>query len=216
MVVCLLIASLLISPHFAAAIDMIRVQAVFNRMGGKPQLLLDWQKLLIEGRDLPISEKLKMVNHFFNRKIEFATDQAVWEQNDHWATPMELLSKGSGDCEDYVIGKYFALLSLDVTIDKLRLIYVKAQVEESSGMRIQAHMVLAYYPSPYVEPLLLDNLIMDIVPASRRPDLQPVFSFNHRGIFNGVNAENNPGRGGVGRYTRWQDLLQRARDEGFD
>lgn len=39
-------------------------------------------------------------------------------------------------------------------------------------------MVVAYYPAPDAEPLILDNLLTTILPASERPDLIPVFSFN--------------------------------------
>jgi hypothetical protein len=80
----------------------------------------------------------------------------------------------------------------------------------------QAHMVLAYYASPDAEPLILDNLITDIRPASRRADLSPVFSFNSQGIFNGVDAKTKPEKGGVTQLSRWSELLQRARAEGFD
>ena len=48
---------------------------------------------------------------------------------------------------------------------------------------MQAHRVLAYYPTPEVEPLILDNLVSDMHPASRRPDLLPVFSFNAQGLW---------------------------------
>ena len=35
----------------------------------------------------------------------FASDAEVWGQTDYWASPLEMLAKGRGDCEDYVIGK---------------------------------------------------------------------------------------------------------------
>ena len=44
-------------------------------------------------------------------------------------------------------------------------------------------MVLAYYPQPNTEPLILDNLVTSVRPASRRPDLTPVFSFNSEGLW---------------------------------
>jgi hypothetical protein len=77
-------------------------------------------------------------------------------------------------------------------------------------------MVLAYYPQPEAEPLVLDNLIGDIRPASRRPDLVPVFSFNSEGVFTGVSAKDSNPAAGVGRLSRWEDLLKRAHAEGFE
>ncbi len=203
------------SSQWAFALDMNLVQQTFKRMGGKPQALAEWQNLLQEAKDLPINEKLKRVNTFFNHHITFAEDIDVWGQDDYWATPMESLSKGRGDCEDYVIAKYFVLRELNVPEKQLRLIYVKAHIGRVDSEVEQAHMILAYYPTPDEEPLILDNLITDIRPASRRPDLRPIFSFNSEGVFVGVTGSASVGPGGVGRLSRWADLLQRAHAEGF-
>jgi predicted transglutaminase-like cysteine proteinase len=211
-----LVSYMLCQPLLSAfALDMTQIQATFQKMGGRPQALLDWQKLLHDAKDLPINDKLKRINEFFNRHITFGEDIDVWGQEDYWATPMESLSKGKGDCEDYVIAKYFVLRELNVPDQQLRLIYVKARIGGPDSTVQQAHMILAYYPSPDVEPLVLDNLITDIRPASRRPDLQPIFSFNSQGIYAGVAANSAVGPGGVGRLSRWADLLQRAHAEGF-
>lgn len=203
-------------PLLVYSLDWAKIQAQFLRLGGKPADLLAWQRLLQQNKELPVAEKLKRVNDFFNQRLEFGDDISVWGQDDYWATPMETLAKGRGDCEDFVIAKYFSLLQLQVPNDSLRLIYVKAKLGSNSQPLLQAHMVLAYYPSPDAEPQILDNLIGEIRPASRRNDLQPVFSFNKQGIFAGVAANAVLGPGGVGRLSRWQELLQRASQEGFD
>lgn len=166
--------------------------------------------------DAPIDTKLKKVNEFFNRKVLYTDDQEAWGQSDYWATPMESLARGKGDCEDYVIAKYFTLRNMNVSDTQLRLIYVKARIGGPSSQIQQAHMILAYYPTADGEPMVLDNLITDIRPASRRNDLLPIFSFNGQGVFAGTAANAALGPGGTGRLTRWQDLLERARREGFD
>lgn len=160
-------------------------------------------------------DKLKKVNEFFNRNIRFVDDQANWGQNDYWATPLETLGKGQGDCEDYVIAKYFSLGLVGVPVDKLRLVYVQARTGTSSGTASQAHMVLAYYPEPDDEPYVLDNLVGDVRLASRRPDLAPVFSFNAKGIFSGAGSQVIAPAVGAGRLSRWEDLLKRVAAEGF-
>jgi predicted transglutaminase-like cysteine proteinase len=128
---------------------------------------------------------------------------------------MESIGQGAGDCEDFAIAKYFTLRESGVVPTKLRLIYVRATTGSAAGAPSQAHMVLAYYAHPEAEPLVLDNLISDIRPASRRPDLVPVFSFNSDGVFTGGAKDNAPSAG-TGRLSRWEDLLKRARAEGFD
>ena len=120
-----------------------------------------------------------------------------------------MLSRGQGDCEDFAIAKYFALMAAGVPSTKMRLVYVRAQ----TGAVSQAHMVLAYYEEPGAEPLILDNLLGDIRPASRRPDLTPVFSFNAEGLWQGV----GPSSAGdpSARLSRWRAVLAKAKAEGW-
>ena len=43
------------------------------------------------------------------------------EKKDYWATPIEFMGTGAGDCEDYAIAKYFSLINLGIPEDKLRI-----------------------------------------------------------------------------------------------
>lgn len=175
-----------------------------------------WQNLLTGLRNASDTERLRKVNEFFNRQVTFGDDQGIWSQGDYWATPLETLGRGAGDCEDFVIAKYFSLKAAGVASEKLRLIYVRAKIGSGDAAASQAHMVLAYYAQPESEPLVLDNLIGDMRPASRRTDLIPVFSFNSEGVFTGVSAKEATPDAGVGRLSRWEDLLKRAKVEGFN
>jgi len=156
--------------------------------------------------------RLASVNQFFNRRVVFTEDVDTWGENDHWASPLETLDQGRGDCEDYAIAKYFSLLATGMPAARLRLVYVRAQIGGPGGA-LQAHMVLAYYAQPGAEPLILDNLISEVRPASRRPDLAPVFSFNSDGLWQGVGAQSagDP----TARLSRWREVLAKARAEGF-
>ena len=157
--------------------------------------------------------KIVAVNQFFNHRITYAEDSDVWGQIDYWASPLELLEKGRGDCEDYVIAKYFSLLALGMPTAKLRLVYVRAHLAGPRGA-VLAHMVLAYYETVGAEPLILDNLVGDVKPASARGDLEPVFSFNSDGLWQGTGAQSagDP----VARLSKWRDVLAKARAEGFN
>ena len=172
--------------------------------------------MLQTGKNWTGEARLQKVNQFFNRRIIYADDTEAWGQSDYWATPLESLAKGKGDCEDYVIAKYFTLLNLGIAENQLRLIYVKARLGGVNSQIQQAHMVLAYYPNMESDPLILDNLINDIRSSARRPDLTPVFSFNGQGVFAGAAANASLGQGGVSRLSKWQNLLERARNEGFE
>ncbi|WP_306460955.1 transglutaminase-like cysteine peptidase [Neptunomonas phycophila] len=150
--------------------------AYINQLGNEygeeaKRRLIAWQNLIKESADLPEKEKLARVNNFFNQ-VRFLDDIDHWKQKDYWATPLEFLISNGGDCEDFSIAKYYTLRELGVDIDKMSIAYVKA-LELN-----QAHMVLTYYDTPSSVPLVLDNLIADIKPASQRPDLLHVYSFN--------------------------------------
>jgi predicted transglutaminase-like cysteine proteinase len=201
----------------ARALDTLRLQQAAAAMGPRAErMALELRDLLARVAPLDDPGRLEQINRFYNRQVSFGTDQAVWGQVDHWATPLETLSKGLGDCEDYAIGKYFTLLSAGVSAQRLRLVYVRAQMAVPTGQpsESQAHMVLAYYADTAAEPLILDNLMPDIRPASRRPDLTPVFSFNRDGLWNGAgpHSAGDP----QARVSRWRDVLQRVRAEGFE
>lgn len=177
------------------------------------RLYREWQRLVLTLRREPNeSIRLRDVNAFFNQRIRFAEDIEVWKQVDYWATPLETMSRGAGDCEDFTIAKYFTLRELGVAPEKLRLTYVKARIGDAASTVTQAHMVLAYYVTPAAEPLILDNLIGSIRPASQRPDLTPVFGFNMDGIW--VAGSKNP-NSGAERLTRWRQLLDKMHAEGF-
>lgn len=168
--------------------------------------------VLAAAQPLDDTAKLVAINDFYNRRIVFGEDQEVWQQVDYWASPLETLNQGRGDCEDYAIAKYFSLLALGIPTAKLRLVYVRAELGGPGGVQ-QPHMVLAYYATPGGEPMILDNLLAELRTASRRPDLTPVFSFNSDGLWQGVGG---PSAGDpVSRLSRWRAVLAKARTEGF-
>lgn len=154
-------------------------------------------------------QRLKDINDFFNRRVNFREDNATWGQADYWASPLESLERRAGDCEDYAIAKYFSLAAAGVPTARLRMVYVRARMQGQS----LAHMVLAYHAEPGAEPLILDNLRSEVLPASQRPDLTPVFSFNTEGLWQGVGqvTAGDP----LARLSLWRDLVAKVRAEGF-
>lgn len=186
-------------------------QLLTGRFGaGHVPLLLDWQRMLDEERNRPEGDRLRHVNDFFNQRIIFDDDLSIWGRSDYWATPTEIIGQGRGDCEDFSIAKYYSLLDLGIPVNKLRLVYVRASLSGRAGTFPQAHMVLAYYATPNADPLVLDNLNPRILPATRRRDLAPIFSFNSTGLWQGTGNQTSRNT-----LSRWQDLLTRARAEGF-
>jgi len=209
----LLLACMVVAAFHPRAWDAERMLAAAQKQG--PRALAGaraLQALMQSVSDADDDAKLRTLNEFFNRRIQSREDSELWGQVDYWASPLETLEKGAGDCEDFAIAKYFSLIALGMPVNKLRLVYVRAQIGGPGGL-VQAHMVLAYYAVPNAEPLILDNLITDVRPASRRPDLAPVFSFNSEGLWQGVGG---PSAGDpTARLSRWREILAKARTEGF-
>ncbi len=133
-------------------------------------------RLLAELEGQSIEVQLREVNRFFNQ-FEYREDQEHWGEEDYWATPSEFIGTMRGDCEDFVVAKYFALRKLGVPDERLYLTYVKALKQNV------AHMVLSYFPTPSSIPQILDNYNPKIMRADKRRDLLPVYSFNAKSLF---------------------------------
>jgi predicted transglutaminase-like cysteine proteinase len=140
--------------------------------------LLAWRDLMADAEKRRASDRelLALVNRFFNQ-LHFIDDRIQWRQEDYWATPVEFLASGGGDCEDFAIGKFFTLINMGIAESKLTLTYVKSLTLN------QAHMVLSYYAHPDAIPLILDNIDQTVKPATERGDLRPVYSVNGSGLW---------------------------------
>ncbi|WP_407651841.1 transglutaminase-like cysteine peptidase [Halopseudomonas oceani] len=185
-----------------------RINTLYNPDMQAQWRLQEWRTLLDDSQTLNDQQKLEAVNDFFNQRLRFSDDISIWGEVDYWASPAESMVKGAADCEDYSIAKYFSLRRAGIPNDQLRLTYVKA-LELN-----QAHMVLTYYATPDSEPLVLDNLTDRILPASHRNDLLPVYSFNAEGLW--LAGRGNSQTGSAKQLSRWQDLLKKMQNEGFD
>lgn len=173
-----------------------------------PPRLKVWQRLVHDNQAATASGRadatgLKLVNGFFNQ-VPYLSDMSNWGVEDYWATPIEMLGSFGGDCEDYCIGKYLSLKEIGVPIEKLRITYVRA-------LRLgESHMVLAYYPTPDADPLILDNLNGEIRPASQRPDLEPVYGFNDDDLWD---TSGSVRKGGASNVRLWRELLEKLAKE---
>jgi predicted transglutaminase-like cysteine proteinase len=163
-----------------------------------------WDHLLQSSKSKTTIEKLHLVNDFFNQ-MKWTDDKELWDSRDYWATPIESLIRNAGDCEDFSIAKYFTLLELGVSVNQLKISYVKIMELD------QSHMVLAYYPSPDADPLIMDNMKSDILNTSQRSDLKLMFNFNDEGIW----SQKAPSirMDSVSKIRHWSDLIKRMSNE---
>jgi predicted transglutaminase-like cysteine proteinase len=125
----------------------------------------------------PEDKVVVAVNRFFNQ-LEFSPDIQNWKKKDYWASRLEFLGKGQGDCEDFAVAKFLTMMQLGVPKQKLFLTYVKA-----IGYPEAAHLVVTYYQKPGTVPFVLDNYNKRILPATQRRDLVPVYSFTANDLY---------------------------------
>jgi predicted transglutaminase-like cysteine proteinase len=209
------LAAVLLACLFAlgiAAPDFDRMLMLAQQQYGAnaAQTVAAWRKLIEESANLAENDKLNKVNTFFNRRVLYKTDMEVYKVEDYWATPLEFMGHGAGDCEDFVIAKYMTLRALGVPNERLRLVYVRYQTGNTAPI---AHMVLGYYAQPTEEPVILDNMVTSIRPASMRTDLTPVYSFNSDGLW--VGGATTSSADPTTRLSRWRDVLERMRQDGL-
>jgi len=160
---------------------------------------LKYNKMLEQAEALSTRNKLQLVNNFFNQ-VPYKSDLKNWKQEDYWATPLEFLARGKGDSEDYVIAKYFALHTLGVDPKKLYFTYV------DSNKFNRPHMVLSYFETPSAQPFILDNINKEILSASERSDLSPVYNFNPH-----VTQDKEGKDLQLGTHKKWEKLYKRVK-----
>ncbi|MDN5053443.1 transglutaminase-like cysteine peptidase [Aliarcobacter butzleri] len=183
-----------LSADFASESLIDKVEKKYNKFAKNRFVALN--KLLEKIKNEDVQTKLEKVNDFFNN-VKYSSDQKIYGVSDYWATPIEFLARDEGDCEDYVIAKYFALEYLGVPTSKMFLSYVK--VKKSN----EAHMVLSYFETPTSEPIILDSLKKVILPASKRDDLTPVFNFNPNILKGNKTAA----------HKKWDTLIQNYKEQ---
>jgi predicted transglutaminase-like cysteine proteinase len=69
--------------------------------------------------------KVGLINRAIDLAIRPVSDEVQWRLPDHWNTPFETLQSGQGDCEDYAIVKYVALLQAGISGNDLKIVIVK-------------------------------------------------------------------------------------------
>jgi predicted transglutaminase-like cysteine proteinase len=156
---------------------------------------------------LDLDARAEFVNVAVNQRVDYAPDPASAPGGDIWSTPYETLARGTGDCEDFAITKFFLLLASGVPVRGLRLLYARHRWPDLMAQPVPHLVAVARWP--LVDPWVLDCINPLLVALSRRDDLEPVFSFDQSSVWPKVNAEPVPaGRSGI---IRWRTTQARTR-----
>lgn len=112
---------------------------------------------------------LRKVDSYFN-KIPYALDKDVYGKDDYWASPAEFLSKGAGDCEDFVLAKYFALQDLGWDENKMHIVLLWDEKE-----KIHHAVLLVRHEE---QEWLLDNGNRRLMTATGADHYTPLYAVN--------------------------------------
>ena len=198
---------LLLDLNALESFDSRTVKNMKNKYGSKVYKRLEiWDNMLINAKHTKTLNKLKYVNDFFNR-VRYISDIKHWRVIDYWATPFEFVGTGAGDCEDYAIAKYFALIRLGIPERKLRISYVKLL---KRGTKFeQAHMILSYYHKANSTAIILDNVNKRLKLVSQRKDLKLIYSFNAGGLYQSKTRGQGQIKVGSNNLHKWKNLVNK-------
>jgi len=120
-----------------------------------------------------------------NREVNLAIKQIPMDESKpwdpglavRWSAPLESLASGSGDCKDYAIIKYVALIAAGVAPEDLNLVVVQdlAVRNEHNG-----HVVVAVHVDGRW--LVLDNRWLALAQDDELPRFVPKYLIDHNGV----------------------------------
>ena len=174
-ILLLLLASILLAGTYPSFTNS-ELRAIKKNNIISKNRIVDYQKTLLTLKTVDQETQLNKVNFYLNRLLP-QYDDVINNKLDNWATPKEFLTVGYGDCEDYVIIKYYSLIKLGFDEKKLFITIVKEKFKGGN------HMVLAYFKNKNESPLVLDNLSFKILDLRTREDLEAQLFINTTGVY---------------------------------
>jgi predicted transglutaminase-like cysteine proteinase len=130
--------------------------------------------VIAEGRAHEGRARIGIINRAINLAIRPTSDLAQWGVVDRWSAPLETLTTGRGDCEDYAIAKYVALTEAGVSADDVKLIIVR-----DLGNGEDHAVVAARLDGKWI---VLDNRRLTLVEDTEMPHTLPLFALDHDGV----------------------------------
>jgi len=81
--------------------------------------------IIAEGAGRSGRARVGLINRAVDLAITPTSDEAQWGVADHWSPPFETLQTHHGDCEDYAIVKYVALLQAGLPHHDVKIVILR-------------------------------------------------------------------------------------------
>jgi predicted transglutaminase-like cysteine proteinase len=130
--------------------------------------------IVAEGRAHTGRARIGLINRAINLAIRYRSDLAQWGVEDRWTTPLATFTTGLGDCEDYAIAKYVALMEAGLAPEDVRLVVVR---DLSVG---EGHAIIAARLDDGW--IILDNRRMTLVDDGEMRRVIPLFVLDRDGV----------------------------------
>ena len=127
-----------------------------------------------EGRARTGRARIGAINRAVNLAIQPMSDLKQWGVVEHWSAPLETFATGHGDCEDYAIAKFVALLAAGVAPQDVKLVIVRDKVS-ADGHAVTAVRIDDHW-------LVLDNRWLTLAEDRDLVRLSPLFVIDHTGV----------------------------------
>lgn len=148
-----LICSFLVSSAWAIAAPDLPSQA-------------EWMNAMRAGQKLSLPSKVMRTRNLFSN-VAWTRDT---DPDGHWATPAELLRKGSGDLLDLVTAYYFTLRGMGVASSDMRMFFGRIRTLDEPVPHLLLALRAADGTTYFVDPLR-DTAMTDETPSEFRPTL---------------------------------------------
>jgi predicted transglutaminase-like cysteine proteinase len=157
--------------------DMRAESEVFARcranMDSCPVAAKNFLAIVDQGRVLTGRARIGVINRAINMAIEPTSDMAQWGVPDKWSAPLETFTTHKGDCEDYAIAKYAALIEAGIASDDVKLMIVHNTAAHEDHAVTAARLDGTW--------IILDNRWLRLVEDKAMPEAVPLFALDSEG-----------------------------------
>jgi len=118
--------------------------------------------------------RVGLINRAANLAVSPVSDETHWGVADHWSDPSETLLSHRGDCEDYAILKYAALLVAGIPKNDVKIVILKNFFPNEDHAAVATRVDGQW--------LILDNRTLTLVRDTDVTRAIPEFVLDHEGV----------------------------------
>jgi predicted transglutaminase-like cysteine proteinase len=139
-----------------------------------PEAATKFLAIVDQGRALSGRARIGVINRAINLAIIATSDMAQWGVEDRWSPPLETFDTGKGDCEDYAIAKYSALIEAGIDAADVKLMIVRNTAANEDHAVTAVRLERTW--------IILDNRWLRLVEDTAMAQAVPLFALDAAGV----------------------------------